>query len=345
MSWHCLQEPEGGFSVERYLGGVALARLRSSDTPERCCSNGCETESSTRSRFGTMCAPSTGDHGAGSWMSSPAGSPAKTSPAQERAQGSPGREAGFGARCTELLARYDHAMHSWKTPQCSLLEGLDEFSEIWPKSGIMLHGCAYLLPIAVPRTSANASGYLRQTPNNVDFFHTPTCHGLDGGSNSRKALRKRMQHLMPTPTACNAPNTGANTKGPKSLLEVARTGWNPGEPWPQPKFPTPTAQDSKLRANPAQMRRKSPPLSAVVKFPTPTCHDAKLAHPAPNKTAQGSPCLTERILEQETSGGTLNPTWVEWLMGWPLGWTDLKPLATDRFLSLQQQHSRCCAES
>ena len=23
--------------------------------------------------------------------------------------------------------------------------------------------------------------------------------------------------------------------------------------------------------------------------------------------------------------GTLNPTWVEWLMGFPLGWTDLKP--------------------
>ena len=23
--------------------------------------------------------------------------------------------------------------------------------------------------------------------------------------------------------------------------------------------------------------------------------------------------------------------WVEWLMGWPLGWTDLRPLATDRF--------------
>ena len=28
--------------------------------------------------------------------------------------------------------------------------------------------------------------------------------------------------------------------------------------------------------------------------------------------------------------GTLNPSWVEWLMGWPAGWTDLKPLATDK---------------
>ena len=36
-------------------------------------------------------------------------------------------------------------------------------------------------------------------------------------------------------------------------------------------------------------------------------------------------------------GGKLNPTWVEWLMGWPLAWTDLKPLATDRCHSAPPQ--------
>jgi DNA (cytosine-5)-methyltransferase 1 len=41
----------------------------------------------------------------------------------------------------------------------------------------------------------------------------------------------------------------------------------------------------------------------------------------------------------EFASGQLNPTWVEWLMGWPLEWTDLKPLATDKFLLWQQQHS------
>ena len=29
-----------------------------------------------------------------------------------------------------------------------------------------------------------------------------------------------------------------------------------------------------------------------------------------------------------TNGGALNPTWVEWLMGFPLGWTDCAPSAT-----------------
>jgi len=41
---------------------------------------------------------------------------------------------------------------------------------------------------------------------------------------------------------------------------------------------------------------------------------------------------------QSKVGGTLNPTWVEWLMGWPLGWTDLKPLEMDKSLYVQQQH-------
>jgi hypothetical protein len=37
-------------------------------------------------------------------------------------------------------------------------------------------------------------------------------------------------------------------------------------------------------------------------------------------------------------GGHLNPEWAEWLMGWPIGWTDLKPLAMDKFHEWQQQH-------
>jgi hypothetical protein len=34
----------------------------------------------------------------------------------------------------------------------------------------------------------------------------------------------------------------------------------------------------------------------------------------------------------------LNPCWVEELMGWPLGWTDLKPLETDKFQQWQHSH-------
>jgi len=37
-------------------------------------------------------------------------------------------------------------------------------------------------------------------------------------------------------------------------------------------------------------------------------------------------------------GGKLNPLWTEWLMGWWIGWTDLKPLEMDKSLSVQPPH-------
>lgn len=46
-------------------------------------------------------------------------------------------------------------------------------------------------------------------------------------------------------------------------------------------------------------------------------------------------------LQLDTATGPMNPEWVEWLMGWPIGWTELKPLAMDKFLEWQLQHSPC----
>jgi len=47
--------------------------------------------------------------------------------------------------------------------------------------------------------------------------------------------------------------------------------------------------------------------------------------------------LEEARLMGAGNGGQLNPTWVEWLMGWPLGWTDLKPSETDKSHSVPPQ--------
>jgi hypothetical protein len=43
-------------------------------------------------------------------------------------------------------------------------------------------------------------------------------------------------------------------------------------------------------------------------------------------------------------GGVPNPEFSEWLMGWPIGWTDLKPLEMDKFQSWQQQHGEFLEE-
>lgn len=43
-------------------------------------------------------------------------------------------------------------------------------------------------------------------------------------------------------------------------------------------------------------------------------------------------------------GGRLNPTWVEWLMGWPTGWTALEPLGMDKYLQWLQLHGESSGE-
>ena len=65
-------------------------------------------------------------------------------------------------------------------------------------------------------------------------------------------------------------------------------------------------------------------------FPTPTAHNAKEGN-YPSEQNRNTPTLATH------AGGKLNPTWVEWLMGWPLGWTDLKPLEMDKSHYVQQQ--------
>jgi hypothetical protein len=46
----------------------------------------------------------------------------------------------------------------------------------------------------------------------------------------------------------------------------------------------------------------------------------------------------KNIPELGTDAGWINPELSEWLMGWPIGWTDLKPLETDKFREWQHSH-------
>jgi hypothetical protein len=61
--------------------------------------------------------------------------------------------------------------------------------------------------------------------------------------------------------------------------------------------------------------------TAAKKFPTPVAGDARGAGPNQNTSTLG------RHVKRE-EGGQLNPTWVEWLMGFPLEWTVCEPSGT-----------------
>jgi hypothetical protein len=84
-------------------------------------------------------------------------------------------------------------------------------------------------------------------------------------------------------------------------------------------WPTPQARDWKDGKNPKPHGNHSPSLpvavSTVKMYPTPDVGAAK-------GRGQSSAENRHRL------GGSLNPTWVEWLMGFPTGWTDLNASET-----------------
>jgi hypothetical protein len=93
-------------------------------------------------------------------MSSPAGSRAKMSVSPVRAVGLMVNAAGYGERLPASLANFDLTSSSWKTSQLCLGGGLAEFSETWPRSGMMRSGIAYPLDDLAPRTKGIAFGLL-----------------------------------------------------------------------------------------------------------------------------------------------------------------------------------------
>jgi len=76
-------------------------------------------------------------------------------------------------------------------------------------------------------------------------------------------------------------------------------------------------------------------------WPTPQASDNRDRGNMSNPSVQRRVNIGKQVMLSQSvdpNSGQLNPTWVEWLMGWPLGWTDLKPLEMDKSHFVQQQH-------
>lgn len=91
-------------------------------------------------------------------------------------------------------------------------------------------------------------------------------------------------------------------------------------------WPTPTARDCKGANSLKHLTQPKTPgnnhhvhqlANAVKLFTTPCAADAQGTHGGNNR----------RSLQTDVAG-QLNPTWVEWLMGFPQGWTDLNASET-----------------
>ena len=107
-------------------------------------------------------------------------------------------------------------------------------------------------------------------------------------------------------------------------------------------WPTPVAKDDgKTPEAPMAMKRRMvggprntiTSLQVMVKaiaqgkyremWPTPTSRDWRSGKCSEETLQRNSRPLSEAAAQGQVSG-QLNPTWVEWLQGFPLGWTDLE---------------------
>lgn len=147
-------------------------------------------------------------------------------------------------------------------------------------------------------------------------------------------------YLLPTPVLSTSENESGLWQTPVADDAIERKDgkWNSrGEPKLSAEvklWPTPTASLGTKggRVTPRKGREGGTLIEAVSarkKWPTPLANDAMKRGAA--RVGAGLP----GAVEQSNDSGLLNPTWVEWLMGWWLGWTDLKPLETGKFHSAQ----------
>lgn len=232
----CLQVQAAASSAARCSAGAPSALSSGNLTRSKSSWLASATVCSQTSQSGTTCRPLTGAHGAASWTSSAAASRAKTSALRARGPGLTAPDPASGHTLRASFARWDRDTSSWRTAQCSLLGGLVEYSETWPRWGMMRAGVCSGLTTSALRINATACG---------------------------SELR------FPTPTVCgNYNRKGASKTSGDGLATVVRAASSNGD------------------------------------------------------------------------GGPLNPPWVEWLMGWPQGWTGLEPLEMDRYRSWLQQHGK-----
>ncbi len=326
MSWHFSQALVAAYSAANSSGGKPCALSSGTDTPATYCSHGKTTAPSKPFRSGTTCKPLTDDLGEALLTWFRADSLVKTSAQPERAQESTESAAECGRTWPESFARWDRDTASWKTPQSSLLAGLDEFSETWPRWGMMRAGECSAQSMPAHLTNETESG-LWPTPRAQDR------EGLKAGLNRDSpglGVVVRVPHLWPTITVCGNYNRKGLSPTSGDGLATAVKMWQ-----------TPVADDAVDRVRGKVNSRGEPKLSAQVKiFPTPTACMSKGSSPASLTRKSGRSRVNDRLDHNvmASHGGSLNPTWVEWLMGWPLGWTDCAASAMDKCRQWRRSH-------
>ena len=229
------------------------------------------------------------------------------------------------------LANYDPDTQSWKMygdislwGDCPLLVNL-------PVSGMTQNGVLFLQHPWEPITDAIES-LSWPTPTTQEVEH-PEAELTETGR--RKSKNGNTSHslgladavrMWPTPTVDDASNVNPKPNRFRGLVAAVN------ETWPTPVASDAWTGDLKSTQQTEGSRHSLNLSTAVQNWPTPTYGKLAGGSGGFNQIEElyltGQVTLEEKKAMQAGNGGRLNPTWVEWLMGFPTGWTDLEDSET-----------------
>jgi hypothetical protein len=199
----------------------------------------------------------------------------------------------------------------------------------WKAKGTPQGRLYFQLAPSTPRTDETGCGYL-PTPTASDAnTHWNDKIRYDSLSAEINRQRDDPNRMWPTPSA-GMHKQDVNDSG-RYARDIKEKGFQIMLPAEFVKmWPTPKAQD--CRGGSGKNVQGGASLTDQVRlWPTPAARDYKGARKPETMEKTGRNAETNSLpdsVEFREASGRLNPTWVEWLMGYPSGWTDLKPSET-----------------
>ena len=167
------------------------------------------------------------------------------------------------------------------------------------------------------------------------LFHTPDVGGYKDAQPSEGHTEKiaegkmwilddQTARLFPTPRAADSEK--GQRRRARAEKELKR-GHGIDLPLFTQLYPTPTVHGNDNRKGVSA--HSGDGLATFVRqqmFPTPTVNDSKNNAPPSQHVENGRHSNPLNVV----AGGALNPAWVEWLMGFPIGWTDIDSESSSR---------------
>jgi hypothetical protein len=293
---------------------------------------------------GLISEPSTLDRGVESWISSLRACRASHTQSPELAEGAT-TIAGSGPSSFGSFAVFPLRSSCSKTsPASSQVELFPMIpappaqsgpskSAAWPRWGTWARGEWCELPTSERPTVAPVCSALLPTP-------TASYYGTNSGGENPGHARPSLwaiarSGLWPTPLASDAKRSRTRAGSRIEARRKDRRGLDLAtEVEVRRLWPTPMASDATRGSGSTFGHGESnPSLPLAVKlWPSPTASDSRSSR-RDGYMLTGHPGTTLTDAADPGGAGKLSPAWVEWLMGWPIGWSAFASAEEESFPS------------